>query len=336
MSRKKTAAVAADADAPSKLIAYKGLDAGFACRGHQFAVGQSYEAAGDIVICKNGFHACEYPLSVFEYYPPANNRFALVELEGDMQADRDKTVARRITIIRELSIRELSEAAVEYTKSRALSEEARQNDQDRGAATASGRQGAATASGIGGAATASGDRGAATASGDRGVATASGIKGVATASGYKGAATASGWQGAATASGYKGAATASGDWGAATASGEQGAATASGWQGAATASGWQGAATASGIKGVATASGEQGAATASGIGGAATASGIRGAATASGFEGRVRGRAGCALFLVERRSAGEIIAVWAGVAGRDGIKPDIFYRLVDGKPVEAA
>jgi hypothetical protein len=141
--------------------------------------------------------------------------------------------------------------------------------------------------------------------------------GAATASGTRGAATASGYQGAATASGTGGAATASGDWGAATASGDGGAATASGYQGAATASGTRGAATASGD------------------GGAATASGWRGAATSSGYAGKVRGKTGCALFLAERGPNGEILNVWAGIAGRDGIEPDTFYRLVDGKPVKA-
>ncbi|MBN9078564.1 MAG: hypothetical protein J0H84_20340 [Rhizobiales bacterium] len=116
---------------------------------------------------------------------------------------------------------------------------------------------------------------------------------------------------------------------------EGGAATASGIRGAATASGDWGAATASGDWGAATASGIRGAATASGIRGAATASGDQGAATASGYQGKVRGKEGCALFLVERSGNGEIINVWAGIAGRDGVDPETFYRLQDGKPVKA-
>jgi hypothetical protein len=40
------------------------------------------------------------------------------------------------------------------------------------------------------------------------------------------------------------------------------------------------------------------------------------------------------LFLVERNDEGAILAVWSGIAGRDEIKPDVFYTLVDGKPVE--
>ena len=75
-------------------------------------------------------------------------------------------------------------------------------------------------------------------------------------------------------------------------------------------------------------------ATVSGVRGAATASGDSGAATASGYGGRVRGAKGCAMFLVERNADYEVVAVWAGIAGKNGIKPNTFYRLVNGKPVE--
>jgi hypothetical protein len=84
----------------------------------------------------------------------------------------------------------------------------------------------------------------------------------------------------------------------------------------------------------ATASGDQGAATASGSWGAATASGRWGAATASGYQGKARAKEGCAIFLVERNDDYEIINVFAGIAGKDGIKPNVWYRLEEGKPVE--
>ena len=63
------------------------------------------------------------------------------------------------------------------------------------------------------------------------------------------------------------------------------------------------------------------------------------AALASGYQGRVRGIDGCALFLVRRKAPyyedGEITHVWAGIVGRDGIKPDVWYSLSDdGRPVE--
>jgi hypothetical protein len=57
----------------------------------------------------------------------------------------------------------------------------------------------------------------------------------------------------------------------------------------------------------------------------------------AGFEGRVMGKEGCALFLVYRDpNNGDIKHAWAGIAGQNGIKPMVWYRLgADGQPVEA-
>ncbi|TGQ69554.1 hypothetical protein EN829_014835 [Mesorhizobium sp. M00.F.Ca.ET.186.01.1.1] len=367
MPRTKKIAEAVDQPAPV-VTAYKGFLDDMTCRPDgkvfQFEIGQTYRHDGPVKACKSGFHVISgHPLALFSYYAPAGLRVCQVEISGATDTDDggEKTAAEILTIGKEVGLTQLILDAVKWVTDRARlvdgnftagdSEMVKNGDNggaatasgDQGAATASGDQGAATASGDRGAATASGDWGAATASGDQGAATASGWRGAATASGTRGAATASGDRGAATASGTRGAATASGDWGAATASGYQGAATASGiggaatasgYKGAATASGYQGAATASGDRGAATASGWRGAATASGTRGAATASGWQGAATASGYEGKARGKDGCALFLVERSTSGDIINAWAGIVGRDGVKPDQFYSLVGGKPVE--
>ena len=46
------------------------------------------------------------------------------------------------------------------------------------------------------------------------------------------------------------------------------------------------------------------------------------------------GAEGCALFLCERDDDDNILHAWAGIAGRDGIKPLTWYSLKDGKPVE--
>ena len=283
-----------------KIISYKGMDSKMQCRGMQYEVGKEFSVDGDIECCGNGLHACERPLDVFGYYAPGTGaRYFRVTQSGDLARDDDdrKVASRKMRVDAEIGIPGLVKAHIEYVKAHTTTEH---TDPERATA---GDSGAATAGNFG-AATA-GYRGAATA-GDFGAATA----------GYRGAATA-GYRGAATA-GYRGAATA-GDSGAATA-GDSGAATAGNF-GAATA-GDSGAATA----------GDSGAATSRG----SASVGTNGIACARGYAPMARGGLGAVLVLVEEQSDSYNIAHWKAVEV-DGktVKADMWYRLVDGKLVEA-
>ena len=211
---------------------YKGMDKDMRCRNFQYEVGEEYET-DKAEACECGFHACEYPLDVFNYYPPAGSRFFEVEQSGELSRSSDdgKVASTKIKIGAEISISGLVKAAIEYTRERAVKEEG---------TSATGNQGAASATGYQGAASATGDRGAASATGDWGAASATGYQGAASATGYQGAASATGNQGAASATGDRGAASATGDWGAASATGDRGAASATGKSSVAMASGIEG------------------------------------------------------------------------------------------------
>ena len=154
------------------------------------------------------------------------------------------------------------------------------------------------------------------------------------ATGARGAASATGYRGAASATGDLGAASATGDLGAASATGNHGAASATGARGAASATGYRGAASATGDLGAASATGDWSAASATGYRGAASATGEASVAVATGRYGRVKAAEGSGIALFERDDDGDIIAAFAGVSGRDGIKADTWYTLTGGKLTE--
>ena len=101
-----------------KLIAYKGFDKDLKCRGFQYEVGKTYET-DNAILCNVGFHACEAPLNVWDYYPPTDgNRFCKVDMsEVSPQRDSDtKRVSKKITIGTEIGIPGLVIAHVEWVK----------------------------------------------------------------------------------------------------------------------------------------------------------------------------------------------------------------------------
>ena len=200
---------------------YKGFDKEMRCRGFQYEEGKTYEEE-KAELCNTGFHACEDPLDIFGYYPPASSKYHEVELEEitEERSEEDtKICGRRITIGAEIGIPGIVKAHVEYVKANvkkaveagtakavAVGDEEATSAGDRGSASA-GDSGSASA-GYRGSASA-GDRGSASA-GDRGSASAgdsgsasAGDSGSASA-GYRGSASA-GDSGSASA-GYRGSA----------------------------------------------------------------------------------------------------------------------------------
>ena len=105
-----------------KIKAYKGFDKNLCCRDFQYEVGKEYEMDGDITVCERGFHACESPLEVLDYYFILNDgnlaRFCEVEQSGEMDKERDTTkiASSKIKIKAELKFADLIKLGIEWIK----------------------------------------------------------------------------------------------------------------------------------------------------------------------------------------------------------------------------
>ena len=246
---------------------YKGFDKDLKCRDFQYEIGKEYEEER-AEICDTGFHACENPLDVFEYYAPADSRYCEVELDTNDQKSGDSMrVGKKISIKAEIGIAGIIKAGVEYIKDQVnWDDDKKSNTGNRSAATNTGDWSAATNTGNRSAATNTGDCSAATNTGNRS---------------------------AATNTGNRSAATNTGDWSAATNTGN-----------------WS----------------------------AATVKGKESVAMAIGYNSKAKGSLGCFIVLAEYKDLGgkyHIVDVKSAKVDGEKIKPDTFYKLINGEFVEA-
>ena len=194
------------AEENKEIIAYKGFNQDWTCRGYQYEIGKTYEHKGDVKACESGFHACEYPLDVLSYYSPAVSKFAVVKMSGETSKDSDDTkiASAKITIETEINLPEMVKKAVEWIKGKVDWDTAKiSNTGDWSAATNTGDWSAATNTGYQSAATNTGDWSAATNTGYQSAATNTGDRSAATNTGYQSAAEVSGNQSIAVALGWQ-------------------------------------------------------------------------------------------------------------------------------------
>ena len=131
------------------LKGFKGFDKDMKCQGFKYEVGKSYETP-EAVLCEKGFHFCEHPLDVFDYYPPNINRFAEVEGDGSVVKQKNgdsKVCCTHINIGGELNLSAMINAAVKFVFDRPTWTKKETAAKDRGAASATGYSGAASVEG---------------------------------------------------------------------------------------------------------------------------------------------------------------------------------------------
>ena len=279
-----------------EIIAYKGFNQDWTCRGYQYEIGKTYVHKGDVKAYRSGFHACEYPLDVLSYYSPAVSKFAVVKMSGETSKDSDDTkiASAKITIETEINLPEMVKKAVEWIKGKVDWDAAKvSNTGDWSAATNTGYRSAATNTGDWSVATNTSSRSAATDTGNRSVATNTGNRSVATNTGDLSVATNTG------------------DWSVATNTGNRSAATNTGYQSVATNTGDWSVATNTGNRSVAEVSGEQS------------------IAVALGWQSKAKASIDGAIVCVYRNDDGELIHIKASKVGENNIKADTWYTLDD-------
>ncbi len=82
---------------------FKGFDKDLKCRDFQYKIGEKYIHKGDVKSCMSGFHFCENPFDVWNYYPPTS-RFVSVTGSGVFDKSEDKICYSEIEIGDEINL----------------------------------------------------------------------------------------------------------------------------------------------------------------------------------------------------------------------------------------
>jgi hypothetical protein len=184
------------------ITAFKGMDKNFQCRGFQYAVGETYTHEGKVVACNSGFHACENPLDVLDYYPlDCDTRFAIVKASGSISRDGNKLASASMAIEAELRLPEFIAHAINYVKAVCNQDKAPDTSGNNSKLAASGNYSKLAASGDNSQLAASGDYSKLAASGDNSQLAASGNNSQLAASGDNSKLAASGYNSKLAASG---------------------------------------------------------------------------------------------------------------------------------------
>ncbi|MBF0895558.1 MAG: hypothetical protein HXK45_01320 [Atopobium sp.] len=72
-----------------------------------YEVGKTYTVEGEVRICENGYHFCKKCVDVYDYYDKPC-RICEVNVTGAVQTQGNKSVGRKLKILRELTADEIS------------------------------------------------------------------------------------------------------------------------------------------------------------------------------------------------------------------------------------
>lgn len=96
---------------------------------HKFKVGETYECE-QARIRKSGFHACLNPFHILDYSSPYHGRVCEVEIDGQIDSCDHMLCGTKMTIIRQLTDREIIEAFIAHKDFRTEIYDVRFSDED--------------------------------------------------------------------------------------------------------------------------------------------------------------------------------------------------------------
>ena len=156
---------------------YKGFDKDLKCRGYQYEVGKEDVHEGEVKACEGGFHACENPFDVFDFYAPNEfNRFCEVEGSGKEDKQDKKRSFEKIKIVAEIGLGGLIKAGVKFCLDRVKWTDESSATGNYSGASATGYKSGASATGYKSGASATGYKSGASATGNCSSALATGYK----------------------------------------------------------------------------------------------------------------------------------------------------------------
>ena len=96
---------------------FKAFDKGLVCRGFQYEENTEYVHDGEVRACESGFHFCENPFDVFNFYKPSESEFAEVEGRGDIDiSEHNKVAVSHLKVKNKMSVQSFIDKGIDFTR----------------------------------------------------------------------------------------------------------------------------------------------------------------------------------------------------------------------------
>jgi hypothetical protein len=312
------------------VIAYKGFDSDFRCLGMQYEVGKTFAVGGTIVLCKHGLHACERPIDVLSYYPAAGSRFAVVNMHGDVHRVQDadsKLAAASLTVVSELGLSDIVERTIKLTRARCSPDATVHSTGDYCVSSSVGSGIEASSTGYYSMSSSTGEGSVSSSTGGGSVSSSTGDNSVSSSEGYYSVSSSTGGRSASSSTGNRSAASSTGYGSVSRSAGYYSVSSSTGDNSVSSSVGEGSVSSSTGGRSVSSSTGDNSVSSSTGIYSLAEALGPNSVAVSAGRSGRARAKEGSAIMCCYRSKTGELIHIRAGIAGRDGIKPGVWYEL---------